>query len=93
MRILRLYTRLPPLIGGMENHISQLTKEQIKLGHEVVIYFNSGQKVSEVDVKVSNNFLSKTRPQFIGILIFYFLEIRYFNDWFGRVATFYIILY
>ena len=29
MRILRLYTRLPPMQGGMENHIANLTKEQI----------------------------------------------------------------
>ena len=32
MKILRLYTRLPPLSGGMEKHIAELTKEQINLG-------------------------------------------------------------
>jgi hypothetical protein len=37
MKILRLYTRLPPLKGGMENHIEQLSKEQKKLGHDVTI--------------------------------------------------------
>ena len=53
MKILRLYTRLPPLPGGMENHIAQLTKEQISLGHEVSIYFNKGNKVTSSDVQVS----------------------------------------
>ena len=73
MRILRLYTRLPPLPGGMENHIAQLTKEQINLGHEVTIYFNSGNKVSMHDVRVSRMPISKLKPQFIGVLFYYFL--------------------
>jgi L-malate glycosyltransferase len=73
MRILRLYTRLPPLAGGMENHIAQLTREQINLGHEVTIYFNSGSKVSENDIRVSRMPLSSIKPQFIGFMIFYFL--------------------
>jgi len=72
MKILRLYTRLPPLPGGMENHIAQLTKEQIHLGHEVVIYFNKGNNVSSNDVQVSKLPLHKLKPQFIGILLFYF---------------------
>ena len=53
MKILRIYTRLPPLIGGMEIHIAQLTKEQIKLGHDVKIYFNKGIKVTSEDVQVA----------------------------------------
>ena len=51
MKILRLYTRLPPLPGGMENHIAQLTKEQIKLGHDVSIYFNQGSYVTANDIQ------------------------------------------
>jgi glycosyltransferase involved in cell wall biosynthesis len=73
MKILRLYTRLPPLLGGMENHIAQLTKEQISLGHEVSIYFNKGNKVTSSDAQVSRIPLYKIRPQFIGVFIFYFL--------------------
>ena len=73
MKILRLYTRLPPLPGGMENHIAQLTKEQIKLGHEVSIYFNKGNKVTSSDIQVSRVPFYKLRPQFIGVFIFYFL--------------------
>jgi L-malate glycosyltransferase len=73
MKILRLYTRLPPLPGGMENHIAQLTKEQISLGHNVSIYFNKGKKVSSSDEQVSQIPFYKIKPQFIGVFIFYFL--------------------
>ena len=73
MKILRLYTRLPPMSGGMENHIAHLTREQLNFGHEVTIYFNLGSKVSENDVKVSHIPISKIKPQFIGVLIYSFL--------------------
>jgi len=73
MKILRLYTRLPPLPGGMENHIAQLTREQIKLGHDVSIYFNQGSCVSVNDIQITKIPLFKIRPQFIGLLIFHFL--------------------
>ena len=73
MKILRLYTRLPPLPGGMEEHIAQLTREQSSLGHDVTIYFNKGDRVSSSDVQISRLPLYKLKPQFIGILFFYFL--------------------
>ena len=67
MKILRIYTRLPPLIGGMENHIAQLTKEQIKLGHDVVIYFNKGDKVSSHDVQVTKYSLIQAKTSVFWI--------------------------
>ena len=73
MKILRIYTRLPPLIGGMEKHIAQLTNEQIKLGHDVTIYFNKGDKVSSHDVQVTKYSLYKLKPQFFGLFLFHFL--------------------
>ena len=73
MKILRLYTRLPPLKGGMENHIAQLSKEQIKLGHDVTIYFNKGTKVASKDVQITKFPLYKLKPQFLGISSFHFL--------------------
>ena len=73
MKILRLCTRLPPLPGGMENHIIQLSKEQINLGHNVTIYFNKGDKLNSQDVQITKIPLYKVKPQFIGILTFYFL--------------------
>ena len=73
MKILRLYTRLPPLSGGMEKHIAELTKEQINLGHEVTIYFNEGNSVTSNDVQVSRVPFYKLKPQFLGVFIFYIL--------------------
>ena len=73
MKILRIYTKLPPLSGGMENHIVQLTKEQIKLGHDVVIYFNKGYKVSSHDVQVTKYSLYNLKPQFFGFFLFHFM--------------------
>jgi L-malate glycosyltransferase len=73
MKILRLYTRLPPLLGGMENHIAQLSKEQKKLGHDVTIYFNKGAKVTSNDVQITKFPFYKLKPQFVGIACFHFL--------------------
>lgn len=72
MRILRLYTKLPPLKGGMEQHIKNLTIEQHKLGHNVKIIFNVGEKVSIHDVQILRWLpLYRAKPQAIGFLIFY----------------------
>lgn len=73
MKILRLYTRLPPLIGGMENHIIELSKEQKKIGHTVKIYFNIGNKLNSNDIQITKLPLHKSKPQFFGIITFYFL--------------------
>lgn len=73
MKILRLYTRLPPLLGGMEKHIAQLTREQIRLGHEVSIYFNQGDRVTCSDIRITKLPLFKIKPQSIRLLIFHFL--------------------
>ncbi len=73
MRILRIYTKLPPLMGGMEKHIYNLTKEQIKLGHFVSVYFNKGDKVTFRDTQVTKLSLEATKPRAVGIFIFYIL--------------------
>ena len=73
MKILRIYTRIPPMKGGMEKHIYNLTLEQIKLGHDVHVYFNTGEKITNYDVKIGNKDFSKTKPRFFGIIFFYFL--------------------
>lgn len=71
MRILRLYYLLPPMKGGMEKHISYLSKYQNQ-DHFVSIYFNQGDKISANDVKIFPYLkFYKIRPLFIGIFIFY----------------------
>lgn len=73
MKILRIYTKLPPLLGGMEKHIFQLTKNQIKNNHDVKIFFNDGESISNNDEKICELKLHRFRPQFTGMFIFYFL--------------------
>lgn len=71
MRVLRLYYLLPPKLGGMEKHISNLTKFQSKQ-NEVSIFFNFGNKVSENDVKLLSFIkLFKIQPLVLGIVLFY----------------------
>lgn len=73
MRILRIYIKLPPSIGGMEQHIKNLSEEQIRQGHYVVVAFNEGNHISESDIQVLPSFkLARLRPQFFGFFLFYF---------------------
>lgn len=71
MKILRIYTKLPPLKGGMEKHIYNLSKKQLESNHFVKIFFNDGEKVSSNDIKVSEIKLYKIKPQSLGIILFY----------------------
>jgi len=75
MKILRIYTKLPPYGGGMEKHIKELTLRQIEHGNEVSIFFNKGDSVSEKDVRIPKFPLGDFKPQFIGVFIFYFFII------------------
>ena len=56
MKILRAYIRIPPVPGGMETHIQQLSIEQRELGHEVCIAFNQGENTSLADIQIFPNF-------------------------------------
>lgn len=73
MKILRIYTKLPPLKGGMENHIAQLTKFQIENGHVVSVFYNDGDPISMNDKKISIIKFYKIRPQLVGITLFYLI--------------------
>jgi glycosyltransferase involved in cell wall biosynthesis len=72
MKILRIYIQLPPNPGGMENHISMLTKIQNE-SDEVTLYFNSGNSITERDQMIFSNYkLSNIKPSFFAFFIFYF---------------------
>jgi L-malate glycosyltransferase len=71
MKLLRIYAKLPPLLGGMEKHIFNLTKEQIKNNNKVTVFYNDGKAISLNDEKICKNKLHKIKPQFIGVVIFY----------------------
>ena len=73
MKILRIYLKLPPLFGGMEKHIYQLTKYQLSDGHYVKVLYNDGEIISNSDERICRYKLHKIKPQFIGVFIFYFL--------------------
>jgi glycosyltransferase involved in cell wall biosynthesis len=73
MKILRIYTKLPPLKGGMEKHIYNLTKLQIRDNHFVKVFFNDGEEISQNDEKICKLKLHRLKPQIIGFFIFYFL--------------------
>lgn len=70
MNILRIYTKLPPNKGGMENHIYYLTREQLNK-HRVTVCFNSGDKISKNDIKLDFYNFTKIRPQSLGMCFFY----------------------
>lgn len=42
MTILRLAKRVPPLPGGQERHVLELTKEQAAAGHSVILLYSDG---------------------------------------------------
>ena len=71
MNILRIYTKLPPLKGGMEKHIFHLSQEQITQGHRVKVVFNDGEKITPADEKIGYFKLYKIRPQALGVVLFY----------------------
>lgn len=73
--ILRVYSKIPPQNGGMENHIKQLTLEQIKLGHKVIIAFNAGEKISDTDMHILPSFNVHKVPSPLSFFVFYFFLI------------------
>ncbi|MCH4829052.1 glycosyltransferase family 4 protein [Flavobacterium columnare] len=86
MRILRIYWKIPPVSGGMENHIYNLTIEQNK-EHSVVVVFNEGEAISPFDIKIGYIKYNLLKPQSLGIFLFYlnviwklvFLNQRFFD--------------
>jgi len=67
--VLRVALRIPPLPGGMENHVKKLSLFQIKNGFEVTLCFNIGNKVSKDDIQITKINFSSLRPAFLGIFI------------------------
>jgi glycosyltransferase involved in cell wall biosynthesis len=74
MKILRLYLRVPPLKGGMEKHIEYLTKWQLANSNKVRLCFNCGDSIGEKSIQILPKVkLYATRPQALGIFIFYLI--------------------
>lgn len=75
MKILRIYKRLPPFQGGMEKHISELTKYQ-NFSNEITLYFNSGNYISDRDEKIFPKFKTiGLKSSFPFVFVFYLAAI------------------
>ena len=73
MKILRIYIKVPPCAGGMEQHIKNLTLKQLNQGHYVMLAFNEGDKITASDMKIAGFIkLQKIKPQFLSFFLFHF---------------------
>ena len=72
MRILRLYPQLPPIKGGMEKHIYELSKYQINHNNHIVNMHNSGEEIDSNSQKVFSFFeLRRIQKTTIEITVYY----------------------
>jgi glycosyltransferase involved in cell wall biosynthesis len=79
MRILRTYLTIPPIIGGMEKHIINLSRMQLDDNHFVKVFFNEGEQISDNYERICRLKIYKIRPQCIGIILFnFFIIIKIF---------------
>lgn len=71
LRIYRAYHRLPPEIGGMEQHIAYLTAAQRAQGVDVVNIFNAGEAEGPAHRVLAKRNLNKVKPGMVRDLLFY----------------------
>lgn len=71
LHVIRCYERLPPLAGGMERHIAQLTAAQRAMGVRVTELFNSGEPAGESLQVWSRKRLHRVRPSLLRSALFY----------------------
>lgn len=46
MKILRLARFLPPKVGGLEYHVEELSRQQVRMGHELALFFEQGEPIA-----------------------------------------------
>jgi len=71
LHVIRCYERLPPMSGGMERHISELTAAQRRQGVRVTELFNSGMPTGESFQIWSGLRVDRVRPALLRAGIFY----------------------
>ena len=71
LHVLRVYDRLPPLPGGMERHIAELTAAQRRLGVKVTSAFNIGRADGHAIQVLKSHDLYRLRPALLRDLVFY----------------------
>jgi glycosyltransferase involved in cell wall biosynthesis len=71
LHVIRCYDRLPPMSGGMERHIAELTAAQRRMGVRVTELFNSGEPAGDA-VQVWRGWrLDKVRPSVLRFAFLY----------------------
>ena len=70
-RVVRVYFRFPPELGGMETHIAQLSVAQRELGVEVLNLYSIGEEAPLAIRLFSKYSLSHIRPAVLRNAIFY----------------------
>ena len=71
LHVIRCYGRLPPLPGGMEQHIAALTAEQRKLGVQVTELYNAGAPSGESVQILPRWRLDRLHPYLLRESLFY----------------------
>lgn len=70
MNILRMQLTLPPVPGGMEQHVRRLTNVQRHQGHHVTLLFAEGAPEHADDHRVGRPRVAAVRPQALRTLLF-----------------------
>jgi glycosyltransferase involved in cell wall biosynthesis len=71
LHVIRCYDRLPPMPGGMERHIAELTAAQRRQGVRVTEIYNSGAPSGESVRLLPALRTDKVRPNLLRWLLFY----------------------
>ena len=71
LHVIRVYKRLPPEPGGMEQHIAHLTEGQRALGVRVTEIYNRGEPRGEAVQLLKRIDLKTVSPASLGDLLFY----------------------
>ncbi|HET8535403.1 MAG TPA: glycosyltransferase family 4 protein [Sphingomicrobium sp.] len=72
LHVIRCYDRLPPLPGGMERHIAELTAAQRRIGVRVTEIHNSGEPAGEARRVWPWLRTDRLRPSLLRWSLFYF---------------------
>ena len=71
LHVIRVYKRLPPEPGGMEQHVAELTAAQRALGVRVTLLYNRGEPQGEALQLLKGIDLKTVAPSALADLMFY----------------------